>query len=140
MPRTRLTGLLLCLGLLFFLGSPGTYTHLSAKEKKAQPHDEQGMAYFNDERDQEALIDCKNIIQRDPEDANAYHQQVFMHLKLGGRPDLRAAFGELSKGGEVHSSIQEAPLKFKGLCFDLFPSRPQRAFIAGSQSHCGKGI
>ena len=72
MPRTRLTGLLLCLGLLFLLGSPGTYTQLSAKEKKAQPHDEQGMAYFNDERDQEALIDCKNIIQLDPEDANAY--------------------------------------------------------------------
>ena len=64
MPRTRLTGLFLCLGLLFLLGSPGTSAQLSAEETKGQ---------------------------------TLYR-------------------------------------------FDLFPSRPQRAFIEGSQSHCGKEI
>jgi hypothetical protein len=111
MPRTRFTGLLLCLGLLFLLGSPGTYTQLSAKEKKAQPHDEYGMAYFYDERDQEALIDCKNIIHLDPQDANADHQQAFMHLKLDGRPDLRAVFGELSKGGRDSFLYSRGPIE-----------------------------
>ena len=125
MPRTRLTGLLLCLGLLFLLGSPGTYTQLSAKEKKAQPQDEQGMTYFFYKKDQEALIDCKKLIHLEPQDANAYYQQAFMHLKLDGRPDLRAVFGELSKGGEIHSSIQEAPLRFKGWYF--YPQKPKKA-------------
>ena len=83
------------------------------------------MAYFFDERDQEALIDCENIIHLEPQDVNAYHQQALMHLKLDGRPDLRAAFGELSKGEEIHSSIQDAPLKFKGLYF--YPQKPKKA-------------
>ena len=124
MPRTKLIRVFLCLVFSFFLVSLGNGAQLSAEEKKAK-HYERQLAYFNDERDQVALIDCKNIIQLDPEDANAYHLQASMHLKLGGRPDLRAAFGELSKGGEIHSSVQEAPLKFKGLC--LFPQKPKKA-------------
>ena len=72
MPWTRLTGMFLCLVLPFLLVSLGNCTQLSAEEKKAK-HYERGMAYFNDEKYQEALIEFKNIVQLDPKDANAYH-------------------------------------------------------------------
>ncbi len=38
MPRTRVTGLLLCLVLPFLLGSPGMSTQLFAEEQNAQQH------------------------------------------------------------------------------------------------------
>ncbi|MDH5774849.1 MAG: tetratricopeptide repeat protein, partial [Nitrospirota bacterium] len=110
MPRIRLTGMVLCLALPFFLVSLGNCTQLSAEEKKAQ-HYERGMAYFHDEKYQEALIEFKNIIQLDPSDAKAYHQLALIHLKLGGLPNLQAAFGELTKAVEIDPTIEDAHLK-----------------------------
>ena len=96
MRRTQLTGMFLCIVLPFLLASLGNCTQLSAEEKKSK-HYERGMAYFNDEKYQEALIEFKNIIQLDPKDAKAYHQLALIHLKLGGLSNLQAAFGEADK-------------------------------------------
>ena len=104
MPWTRSTRLVFCLVLPFLLVSLGNCTQLSAEEKKAK-HYERGMAYFNEEKYQESLIEFKNIVQLDPKDANAYHQLALIHLKLGGLPDLQAAFGELSKAVEIDPTI-----------------------------------
>ena len=124
MPRTRLTGLFLCLVLPFLLVSLGNCTQLSAEEKKAK-HYERGMAFFDDEKYQEALIEFKNIVQLDPKDANAYHQLALIHLKLGGMADLRAAFGELSKAVEIDPTIQDAQLKLGE--FYLLSQKPKEA-------------
>ena len=124
MPRTRLTGLFLCLVLPFVLVSLGNCTQLSAEEKKAK-HYERGMAYFNEEKYQEALIEFKNIIQLDPKDAKAYHQLALIHLKLGGLTDLQAAFGELSKAVEIDPTIQDAQLKLGE--FYLLSQKPKEA-------------
>ncbi|MDH3769484.1 MAG: tetratricopeptide repeat protein, partial [Nitrospirota bacterium] len=83
------------------------------------------MAYFNDEKYQEALIEFKNIIQLDPKDAKAYHQLALIHLKLGGLSDLQAAFGELSKAVEIDPTIQDAQLKLGE--FYLLSKKPKEA-------------
>ena len=83
--------------------SLGDGAQLSAEAKKAK-HYERQLAYFNDGRHQEALIEYKNIIHFDPKDANAYHQQASIPLKLGGLSDLRKAV-------EIESSIEEPQLK-----------------------------
>ena len=124
MPRKGLTGLLLCLALPLLWVSLSNCTQLSAEEKKAK-HYERGMAYFNDEKYQEAVIEFKNIIQLDPKDANAYHQLALIHLKLGGLPDLQAAFGELSKAVEIDPTIQDAQLKLGE--FYLLSQKPKEA-------------
>lgn len=71
-------------------------TQLSAEEKKAK-HQERGRAYFDEGKYQEALIEFKNVVQLDPKNAKAYHQLALIHLKLGGMPDLRSAFGNSVK-------------------------------------------
>ena len=124
MPRTWLTKWVLCLVLPLLVGSLGNCTQLSAEEKKAK-HYERGMAYFNEEKYREALIEFKNIIQLDPKDAKAYHQLALIHLKLGGMPDLRADFGELSKAVEIDPTIQDAQLKLGE--FYLLSQKPKEA-------------
>ena len=65
---------LCCLGSpICFLVSLANCTQLSAEEKKAK-HQERGMAYFEEGKYQEALIEFKNVVQLDPKDAKAYHQ------------------------------------------------------------------
>jgi len=113
-----------CVVLPFFLVSLGNCTQLSAEEKKAK-HQERGMAYFEEGKYQEARIEFKNVVQLDPKDANAYHQLALIHLKLGGMPYLRAAFGELSKAVELDPSIQDAQLKLGE--FYLLSQQPKEA-------------
>ena len=99
-------------------------TQLSAEEKKAK-HQERGRAYFDEGKYQEALIEFKNVVQLDPKNAKAYHQLALIHLKLGGMPDLRSAFGELSKAVELDPSIHDAQLKLGE--FYLLSQQPQEA-------------
>jgi tetratricopeptide (TPR) repeat protein len=113
-----------CVVLPFLLVSLGNCTQLSAEEKKAK-HQERGKAYFEEEKYQEALIEFKNVVQLDPKDAKAYHQLALIHLKLGGMPDLQAAFGELTKAVELDPSIQDAQLKLGE--FYLFSQQPKEA-------------
>ena len=110
--------------LPFLLVSLGNCTQLSAEEKKAK-HQERGMAYFEEGKYQEALIEYKNVVQLDPKDAKAYHQLALIHLKLGGMPALQAAFGELSKAVELDPSIQDAQLKLGE--FYLLSQKPKEA-------------
>ena len=113
-----------CVVLPFLLVSLGNCTQLSAEEKKAK-HQERGKAYFEEGKYQEALIEFKNVVQLDPKDAKAYHQLALIHLKLGGMPDLRAAFGELTKAVELDPSIQDAQLKLGE--FYLLSQQPKEA-------------
>jgi len=69
------------------------------------------------------LIEFKNIIQLDLKDANVYHQRVCILLKLGGLPDLRAAFGELSKPVEIDPSLS-GPIEIGEILFTFTKDNP----------------
>ncbi len=124
MSRIRSSAILVLLSLPLLIVSLGNCTQLSAEEKKAA-HYERGMDYFEAGKYSEALIEFRNIIQLDPKDAKAYHQMALIHLKLGGMPDLQAAFWELTKAVEFDPSIEDAHLQLGE--FYLHDKKPQEA-------------
>ena len=85
-------------------------TQMTAEEKKAT-HYERGMAYFDEGKYQEAVIEFKNVIQIDPKDANGHYQLALSHLKIGGITDMQLAYGELTKTVDLDPSNQDAQLK-----------------------------
>lgn len=82
----------------------------SPEAKKAK-HRERGLAYYDKGQYQEALIELKNVVQIDPKDGDGHYRLALTYLKLGGLPNLQAAFGELNKTVELDQSNQDAQLK-----------------------------
>src|SRR5918998_4806513 len=70
-------------------------------EAKKETHRQRGLAYFEKGQFQEALIELKNLIQIDPKDADGHYRLALTYIKLGGLPNLQAAYGELSKTVEL---------------------------------------
>ena len=85
-------------------------TQMTPEEKKST-HYERGLAYFEQEKYQEAVIEFKNVIQIAPRDANGHYQLALTYLKMGGVTDLQLAFGELSKTVDLDPTNQDAQLK-----------------------------
>src|SRR5262245_54175418 len=75
----------------------------SSEDKKAKHH-ERGLAYFQQEKYQEALIEFKNVVQLDSKDADSHYRLALIYLKLGGLPNLQAAFAELTRATELDPS------------------------------------
>ena len=80
-------------------------------EAKKETHRQRGLAYFEKGQFQEALIELKNLIQIDPKDADGHYRLALTYIKLGGLPNLQAAYGELSKTVELDAANQDAQLK-----------------------------
>ena len=96
----------------------------SPEAKKAK-HRERGLAYYEKAQYQEAVIELKNVVQLDPKDADGHYRLALTYLKLGGLPNLQAAFGELSKTIELDQSNQDAQLKLGEMY--LMSQQPSKA-------------
>ena len=105
MPLQLLTPLL-C--LFIFVGSGCDWA--SPEVKKAK-HLERADTYFEKGQYHEALIEYKNVAQVDPKDANAHYKMALIYMKLGGVPNLQAAFAELRRSVELDKTNREAQLK-----------------------------
>src|ERR1700693_4973764 len=90
---TTLIGLLITLLM-------GGCDWFSPESKKAK-HLERGQTYFDKGQYSEALIEYKNVVQLDPQDADTHYRVALTHLKLGGTTNLQGAFAELSRTVEL---------------------------------------
>ncbi|MDH5641953.1 MAG: tetratricopeptide repeat protein, partial [Nitrospira sp.] len=83
----------------------------SSPEAKMAAHLEQAEQYFKNHKYQEAIIEYRNVIQLDDKHANAHYQLALAYLKLGGIPNLQAAFGALNRTVELDKTNHDAQLK-----------------------------
>ena len=83
----------------------------SSPEAKKAKHRERAISYFEKGQYQEARIEYQNVLQIDPEDANAHYQLALTYLKLGGVPNLPQTFAALSRAVELDKTNQNAQLK-----------------------------
>src|SRR5262245_11166598 len=97
----------------------------SSPEAKKAKHLERAASYFEKGQYQEALIEYKNVAQADPNDADAHYQLGLIYLKLGGLPNLQAAFVELTRSLELDKTNQDAQLKLGELY--LLSNEPTKA-------------
>lgn len=102
-PRAMIVPSLL---ILVCLGCGG-----GSPESKKAKHNERGASYFEKGQYAEALIEYKNVAQLAPNDPDAHYRLALTHLKLGGLPNLQAAFAELSRTVELNQANQEAQLR-----------------------------
>ena len=93
MPRTRVTVLLWCLGLL--LGSPGSYTQLSAEGHKAKPyivltsspqdprgHVLRGRSLIAEKKLEEGISELKKSLELDPKNEQIYLDLARAYLAM----------------------------------------------------------
>jgi tetratricopeptide (TPR) repeat protein len=118
--------ILTALSILLLLSFPSldACSKLSPEAKK-ETHRQRGLAYFEKGQYQEAVIELKNVIQIDPKDADGHYRLALAFLKLGGLPNLQAAYGELIKTVELNASNQDAQLKLGELY--LVSQQPAKA-------------
>jgi tetratricopeptide (TPR) repeat protein len=117
---------LIAAGLIMFIAAvPFVSCDRFSPEAKKAKHRERGLAYYEKAQYQEALIELKNVVQIDPKDADAHYRLALTYLKLGGLPNLQAAFGELSKTVELDQSNQDAQLKLGEMY--LLSQQPSKA-------------
>ena len=102
----RATVVLLIGVLLFAYGCSGDTT------AKKMAFVQRGDAYFADGKYAEAILEFKNAIQLDPEDAQAFYKLGLALLKRGSGPsDLQEAFHSISKSVKFDATNLEAQLK-----------------------------
>lgn len=97
----------------------------STAEAKKVKHLERAGAYFAKGQFQEAVIEYRNVTQLDAKDAAAHYQLALAYLKLGGLPNLQAAFAELSRTVELDQTNRDAQLKLGELY--LLGNEPAKA-------------
>src|SRR5262245_52125693 len=83
----------------------------SSPEARKAKHLERAKSYLEKSQYQEALIEYANVAQADPKDANAHYQLALIYMKLGGIPNLQAAFAELTRSLQLDKNNQDAQLK-----------------------------
>jgi tetratricopeptide (TPR) repeat protein len=107
MIRALRRGRLLFLVALAIVAIPGC----SSEEKKAR-HLRKGEAYLAESRTSEAIIEFRNVLQIDPDDAQAHYQLGLAHLKAG---QLKEAYAGLARSLELKKENIDAQLKLAGL-------------------------
>lgn len=107
---------------------------ISPEAKKAK-HQERAATYMEKGQLQEALIEYRNVIQADPNDAGAYYRMAVIHLKLGGLMNIQKAFAELKQSLELNSTNRDARVKLGELYLlgnDAAKAREQADIILAS--------
>lgn len=99
-------------------------TQESVQAKKAR-HKARAAGYFEAGQYQEALIEFKNVVQLDPNDADGHYRLALTYLKLGGVPNLQDAFSELNKAVGLDAANHDAQLKLGQLY--LLGNEPEKA-------------
>ena len=97
----------------------------SPEAKKAK-HRERAITYFDKGQYHEALIEFKNVVQIEPKDADAHYRLAQTYLKIGGLPNLQAAFVELTKTVELDSQTG-TPNSSSAKCICWATNPPRRA-------------
>ena len=83
----------------------------STPEAKKAQHRERAGAYYDKGQYQEAIIEYRNVVQLDPQDADTHYKLALAYLKLGGLQNLSQAFTELTRTVALDKSNQDAQLK-----------------------------
>jgi len=96
-----------------------------SSESKTATHRERGLAYFEKGQYQEALLEFKNMVQVDPKNADGHYRLALTLLKIGGLPNLQAAFAELTKTTELDPNNRDAQLKLGAMY--LLSRMPEKA-------------
>ncbi len=100
---------------LIFLGMFLMTVSCTSAEERKEKHYQRGMKYASDGQYKEAVIEFNNVIQLDPDDADAKHQLGSVYLKMGGVAKLGQAFQLLSEAVEKDSDLIDAHLKLAKL-------------------------
>src|SRR5574341_352198 len=80
-------------------------------ESKKAKHRERGLAYLEQQKYQEAIVEFRSMVQVDPQDAEAHYRLGLAYLKLGDFASLRPAFQELKRAVELDPKNLDAHLK-----------------------------
>src|SRR6185295_19358080 len=83
----------------------------SSPEDKKNAHRNRGIAYFEKGQFHEALIEFRNVVQLDPNDADAHYRVALTYLRIGDLPSLQRAFAEFTKTTELDPANRDAQLK-----------------------------
>src|SRR5262245_60817584 len=105
--RSRWSGSL-ALVLCFILLSYGCKGDVQATKAA---HMQRGEAYLASEKYVEAVIEFRNAIKLDPQDAQAYYKLALAYLKQDKLPQLQNAFQALQNSVERDPSLTDAQLK-----------------------------
>ena len=97
----------------------------SSPEAKKAKHRERAISYFEKSQYQEARFEYQNVVQIDPNDADAHYRLGLTYLKLGGQSNLRQAFAALSRTVELDKTNRDAQLKLGELY--LLSNEPGKA-------------
>src|SRR5262245_45605584 len=114
------TTLLCLLGALLWIGCDW-----SSPEAKKAKHLERAASYFEKGQYQEALIEYQNVAKADPKDADPHYRLALTYMKVGGLPNLQAAFAELTRSVELDKTNRDAQLKLGELY--LLGNEPAKA-------------
>ncbi|MBK8276977.1 MAG: tetratricopeptide repeat protein [Nitrospira sp.] len=129
--QTCIIRISLCLILL--LTSSGC--DRSTPEAKKAQHRERAATFVEKGQYQEAIIEYRNVIQLDPQDADAHYRIALAYLKLGGLPNhLYQAFTELRRAVELDNTNQDAQLKLGELYILGHRSQPKHVSVPRSSS------
>ncbi len=82
----------------------------ASPEAKKAKHREHTISYFEKSQYQEARFEYQNVVQIDPNDADAHYRLGSTYLKLGGQSNLRQAFAALSQTVESDKTNRDAQL------------------------------
>ena len=97
----------------------------SSPEAKKAKHRERAISYFEKSQYQEARFEYQNVVQIDPNEADAHYRLGLTYLKLGGQSNLRQAFAALSRTVELDKTNRDAQLKLGELY--LLGNEPAKA-------------
>lgn len=93
---------LFVMGLLFSCASP---------EEKKQGHYDRGLNYVSAQKVDEAILEFRNVIQIDPDHADAKYQLALLYMQQGGLSNLQNAFKMLSEAVLVKPALVDAQVK-----------------------------
>ena len=82
------------------------------KEQKMERHWKKGEQYFTENKLKEAILEYRNVVQIDPNNAKARYKLGLSYLRMGM---LREAYGEILKTVEIDPQMLEARNQLGGL-------------------------
>src|SRR5581483_9924926 len=99
---------------LVFLILAGMISCASAESKK-ESHYKKGVSYADRGQYSEAVVEFKNVIQIDPNDANAKYQLGLAYLRIGGSANVQNAFKLFTEAVEKQPNLMDAQAKLGNL-------------------------
>ena len=82
------------------------------KEQKMERHWKKGEKYFTENKLKEAILEYRNVVQLEPNNAKARYKLGLAYLRMGR---LREAYGEILKTVEIDPQMLEARNQLGGL-------------------------